>query len=99
MSGCLNFKVIGLYLMSKSYCVEILECHNYPKFTLRRDCLGTLCRQIKLLLEKQTDQGLHYLQFRLHCLLAICCMVELFRVITANMKPGVPKNFEKIRFI
>ena len=49
----------------------------------------TVQTQIRLLLEEQSDQGLHCLPFRLHCLDSLLYMVEPhssnFRVITTNI--------------
>ena len=64
-----------------------MKYRNDPKI-LDRNALQTVQTQIRLLLEEQSDQGLHCLPFRLHRLDALS-MVEPyssnFRVITTNV--------------
>ena len=57
--------------------------------SFRTDMLGqTVQTQIRLLLEEQSDQGLHCLPFRLHRLAALLCgraTSSNFIVITTNV--------------
>ena len=60
----------------------------FPSFRTVRSG-QTVQTQIRLLLEEQSDQGLHCLQFCLHLLIALLLrynhLFHLFRVITANV--------------